>query len=225
MSRDAILAKVRAALGPATHDAARKRAVEERLGTPPRHLIPERATKLGAELVSDFKARLRAQAATVIEVDAAEAIPEAIARYLAENERPPRVRMGADAFLASLPWSKTKVLQCQNGRAQPDDATGLSHALAGIAETGTLVLASGADNPTTLAFLPETHIVTISEDSIVGPMEDAFDIVRRHFGHHAMPRTLNLISGPSRTGDIGGRIVLGAHGPRWLCVIVVTAKT
>jgi L-lactate dehydrogenase complex protein LldG len=36
-----------------------------------------------------------------------------------------------------------------------------------------------------------------------------------------MPRSLNLISGPSRTGDIGGRIVLGAHGPRRLCIVIV----
>jgi L-lactate dehydrogenase complex protein LldG len=45
-------------------------------------------------------------------------------------------------------------------------------------------------------------------------------LVRAKYGKGAMPRALNFISGASRTGDIGGRIVKGAHGPRSLCVIV-----
>jgi L-lactate dehydrogenase complex protein LldG len=36
-----------------------------------------------------------------------------------------------------------------------------------------------------------------------------------------LPRTVNFITGPSRTGDIEQRIVLGAHGPRRLHIVVV----
>jgi L-lactate dehydrogenase complex protein LldG len=107
------------------------------------------------------------------------------------------------------------------GAADPGDEASLSHAAAGVAETGTLVLASGPDNPVTLSFLPETHIVVVEAKDIVGGYEDAWAIVRERFGEGQMPRTVNMISGPSRTGDIGGRLVLGAHGPRRQCVIVV----
>ncbi|MEM1307832.1 MAG: LUD domain-containing protein, partial [Pseudomonadota bacterium] len=79
----------------------------------------------------------------------------------------------------------------------------------------------GDANPVTLNFLPETHIVLVDAETVVGPYEDAFDAVRARYGKHHMPRTLNMISGPSRTGDIGGRLVMGAHGPRRMLVIVV----
>jgi L-lactate dehydrogenase complex protein LldG len=81
------------------------------------------------------------------------------------------------------------------------------------------VLASGAENPVTLAFVPDTHIVVMRASAIVGAYEQACALVAGERG--LLPRTLNLISGPSRTGDIGGRIVMGAHGPRRLAVILV----
>ncbi|MEL6226223.1 MAG: LUD domain-containing protein, partial [Pseudomonadota bacterium] len=75
--------------------------------------------------------------------------------------------------------------------------------------------------PVTLNFLPETHIVVVDQNAIVGPYEEAFDRVRTRFGDGKMPRTVNMVSGPSRTGDIGGRIVMGAHGPRRMMVVIV----
>jgi L-lactate dehydrogenase complex protein LldG len=90
-----------------------------------------------------------------------------------------------------------------------------------VAETGTLVLASGPHNPVTLAFVPDTHLVVVRNETIVGGYEEACKLVEAELGPSVLPRTLNLISGPSRTGDIGGRIVMGAHGPRRLAVILV----
>lgn len=218
MSREAIFGKVRSALAPGPGAEARKQAAALRLSAPPRHLVPDRAKKAHDALVEDFAARLQAVAATVVRADAPEAIPGAVARVLSEAGHAPRLRMGGDSLLADLPWSGLAV---DNGRAEPDDAVGLSRALAGIAETGTLVMASGADNPATLVFLPETHIAVVWEETITGSMEEAFDLVRAQFGRHEMPRTVTFVSGPSRTGDIGGRIVLGAHGPRRLIVVLV----
>ncbi len=60
--------------------------------------------------------------------------------------------------------------------------------------------------------LPDTHVAVVRADRIVAGMEDAFALVRGERGD--MPRAINLISGPSRTGDIEQTIVLGAHGPR-----------
>ena len=89
------------------------------------------------------------------------------------------------------------------------------------AETGTLFLVSGPENPTTLNFLPEAHTVLIKSSDIVGSYEEAWDRLRAIYGKGALPRTVNLVSGPSRTADIEQTIVMGAHGPRRLLVLIL----
>jgi L-lactate dehydrogenase complex protein LldG len=219
MSRAAILANVRSGLKvEARHEAERRARVEARLAQGAHHLVPARG-KVGAEeRVALFKSFLGAQGTDVIDVTTA-AIPAAIAAYLGDRNLPLRVRVGGDPFLASLSW--TGELARDTGVARPNDTAGLSRALAGVAETGTLVLASGADNPTTLALLPETHLVVVRRETIVGSYEDAVALISAELGSEALPHALNLVSGASRTGDIGGRIVVGAHGPRRLAVILI----
>ena len=82
-----------------------------------------------------------------------------------------------------------------------------------------VVFASGADTPTSSALLPDTHVAVLRAERIVSGMEEAFALVRKE--HATMPRALNLISGPSRTGDIEQTIVLGAHGPYRVHILVV----
>ena len=219
--REAILAKVRGALGVAGTEGRRKDAVARRLEAGPRHLLPDRvAGKPPAELTKLFRGFLEGQSATVLEMTRDE-VPAAISSFLRNANLPQRVRVGADPWLAALPWSKVPGLERASGRADPRDDVGLAHAVAGVAETGTMMLASGADNPVTVNFLPETHIVVIDEKDIVAGYEDGLAILKARLGPGVMPRTLNMISGPSRTGDIGGRIVMGAHGPRRMCVVIV----
>jgi L-lactate dehydrogenase complex protein LldG len=220
VSRAAILANVRSGLKvEARHEAERRASVAARLAEGAHHLVPARG-KVGAEeRAALFKSFLGAQGTDVIEVAAAAEIPAAIAAYLGARNLPLRVRVGADPFLASLSW--TGELARDFGVALPNDTAGLSRALAGVAETGTLVLASGADNPTTLALLPETHLVVVRRETIVGSYEDAVALISAELGSEALPHALNLVSGASRTGDIGGRIVVGAHGPRRLAVILI----
>ena len=83
------------------------------------------------------------------------------------------------------------------------------------------MLTSGAAGPTTLNFLPENHIVVLKASQIVGPYEDAWDRVRAAEGEGRLPRTVNFITGPSRTGDIEQTLEMGAHGPRRLHIILV----
>lgn len=221
MSRQAILAKVRAALHADPADSARREAIAARLANPVRHLIPERVNRPATELVKLFKSFLTTQGAVVIEVAKPAEIPGAIGRYLREARQPLCVRSGSDPYLADLPWETEPALVRHSGRAGPDDSAGLSRAVAGVAETGTLVLASGAHNRVTLAFVPDTHIVVVGTETIVGSYEEGCALAAAEWGHSLLPRTLNFISGPSRTGDIGGRIVMGAHGPRRVAVVVV----
>jgi L-lactate dehydrogenase complex protein LldG len=97
----------------------------------------------------------------------------------------------------------------------------VSHAFAGVAETGTLVLTSGRDNPTTLNFLPDNHIVVVEAKDVVGDYETVWQRLRERFGTGNLPRTVNMITGPSRSADIEQTLILGAHGPRRLHVIIV----
>jgi L-lactate dehydrogenase complex protein LldG len=91
-------------------------------------------------------------------------------------------------------------------------------AFAAIAETGTLMALSGPDSPTTLNFLPDNHVVILRASQVMGAYEDGWDKLRRT---GALPRVVNFITGPSRTGDIEQKILLGAHGPRRLHIILI----
>lgn len=219
-------AKAAASLGlAATTMDERRRAAAGRIANPPRHLQPERSMIPLGELPALFKAEAERQLATVIEVGATAEIPQAIATYLKANNVPARLRMGEDAMLNALPWENAPGLERDNGPATPHDLVGLSRAVAGIAETGTLVLCSGPDNPVTLNFLPETHVVVLRRGDILASYEDAFDHVRASARSTPdMPRTLNLITGPSRTADIGGKIVIGAHGARRVAIVLLNEE-
>ena len=221
-ARERVYDAIRFHLSEETPIKTRRDAVAARLAARPRGLTPERvAAKPAGDLRALLAKRLAGQSATVLEIGDSNGVPGAVAGYLRGQNLPQRVRCGTDGYLADLPWQNEPTLEREFGRASADDAVGLSHATAAVAETGTLVLASGADNPVTINFLPETHIVVLEAKDIVGPYEDAYLRLRARFGDRLMPRTANFISGPSRTGDIGGELVMGAHGPRRLCVIVV----
>jgi L-lactate dehydrogenase complex protein LldG len=99
------------------------------------------------------------------------------------------------------------------------DRLGITGTFCAIAETGTLVVLTGADAPTASALLVDTHVAIVRADRIVSGMEEVFALIRSERGQ--MPRAVNLISGPSRTGDIEQTIVVGAHGPIRVHVLVV----
>lgn len=218
--RESVIAKIRLGLG-ANDSAARRAEVAERLARPTAQLVPERAKQPADERRRQLRTYLEGQSATFIEVENADDVPTAVGRYLRSANLPLRVRVGDDPYLSQLAWQSEPALERRSGRAHGDDEVGLSRAAAAVAETGTLVMASGADNPVTLNYLPETHIVVVEEGSLVGGYEEAWERIRARFGRRAMPRTVNFVSGPSRTADIGGQLVMGAHGPRRLCVILV----
>lgn len=219
--RRQMLERIRTGLNEGQTVKTRGEAVAKRLAGHAPHLIPERANKDAAGLKALFTEHLRSQTATVVDVPSTSELPSTVANYLRSQNLPLRLRMGDDPRLAALPWSNEPALTIDRGRAQGTDEAGLAHAVAGVAETGTLVMTSGADNPVTINYLPETHVVVVRAADITGNYEAAFEKVRSLMGRGTMPRTLNLISGPSRTADIGGRLVVGAHGPRRLCVLIV----
>jgi L-lactate dehydrogenase complex protein LldG len=216
-----VLSRIRAALGVAGKDGKREAAVEERLHRHPRGTIPARARADHEALLKLMTAMLGSQGAEVTRASTPEEAVRAIADDLSTHDFPSILPMGSDPMLAALPWDTAPTLQRRIGRAGPHDRAALSRAVAAAAETGTLVLVSGADNPTTLAFLPETHFILVRAGDVVGSYEEAFDRLRAIYGAGNLPRSVNLISGPSRTADIEQTIVRGAHGPKRLHVVVL----
>jgi len=220
-ARALVLSRIRAGLGVAGRDRAREAAVEERLRAHPRGTIPARAHASREALIELMTTMLAAQGAEVTRAATPEDAVRAVAEDLRNHDLPSRLRMGADAQLAALPWGVMPRVELVFGPANGEDRAGLSRAVAAAAETGTLVLVSGTDNPTTLAFLPETHFILIRAGDVVGSYEEAFDRLRAIYGEGVLPRTVNLISGPSRTADIEQTIVRGAHGPKRLHVVIL----
>ncbi|EHK54453.1 LutC/YkgG family protein [Allomesorhizobium alhagi] len=220
-ARDAILNKVRQSLGQPASDALRQQAVADRLKNAPQGVIPARGQLAPAGRIDLFCTMAEKLFATVQRVPKPEDVPAAVAEYLRSKNLPASIRMGGDPRLDAMPWRKQRALEVKQGASDGDDAAGVSHAAGGIAETGTLVMLSGAGNPTTINFLPEHHIVVIDAADIDGDLETAIAKVRETFGKGEMPRTLNLVSGPSRSGDIEQKLILGAHGPRALHILVV----
>jgi L-lactate dehydrogenase complex protein LldG len=132
--------------------------------------------------------------------------------------------MSPDPALDAVPWSERPLLEIARGRADPADLVSLTPAFAAIAETGTLMLTSGAKTPATLNFLPDNHIVVLRASDVVGTYEDGLGRLRPKSGAAEgtfMPRTVNFITGPSRTADIELTLIMGAHGPRRLHIVLV----
>lgn len=219
--REAILGKVRASLAGKGDETSRRKAVEERLAGAPRGLVPARG-QLDADARVELFCRLASSvAATVERVTHPESVPAAVTAYLRARNLAQSVRMGDDPRLAAMRWEEEKTLEVRRGRSDGHDEVGVSHAFAAVAETGTVLMTSGLDNPTTINFLPDHHLVVVRAADIEGDLESALARVRSRFGKGTMPRTLNMITGPSRSGDIEQKLLLGAHGPRALHLIVV----
>ncbi len=219
-ARASILKKVRKSLGAGT-DEVREARVEKRLADRAAGIVPERGDGDADARRTLLRSMMEAADTTVDEVDTIEDVPSAIVTYLKDRNLPMQVRMGEDPLLAAAGWSSEPLLEVSGGRAEPSDLVSVSAAFSAVAESGTLVLHAGADNPTTLNFLPENHIVVVRTDDIEGNYEAVWSKLRGKFGGSNMPRVVNMVSGPSRTGDIEQTILLGAHGPKSLHLIIV----
>jgi L-lactate dehydrogenase complex protein LldG len=220
-ARSQILGAVKQALARNTPGDDPQDMREQRLSDPRPGLIPERSRLPHPAQVDLMESMLNELSATVARVSSSDQVPESVSEYLKAKNLPPEIRMAPSRDLQSLPWDGQHLLKISHGPAREPDQVSVTGAFAAVAETGTLMLHSGPEGPTTLNFLPENHIVVLRASQIVGAYEEGWARLRKVFGNGYMPRTVNMISGPSRTGDIEQKIELGAHGPRRLHVIIV----
>lgn len=212
-SRENILGRVRSALGRkvSLQDTA---DIDAHIDAHPLGMQPPRDW----EPEMRFRARAEALASTVEKVASLSAVPGAVARYLVVNNLP----TGGVCWpsLRKLDWIGAG-LGMEDRPARGDDLVGVTGCFCAVAETGTLMLLSGPETPASVSLLPETHIALVEVSRIVATMEDAFALLRSERG--SLPRAVNFISGPSRTGDIEQTIVLGAHGPCRVHLILIGA--
>lgn len=223
-ARAAVLARIRDALGRTPEEDVRAR---ERVTAWPAKVAPGRIPARG-QLEPEARIELFAAMATRVQTDVERvtgpnAIPAVVGRYLRRHNLPQKLVMAPDPALDEANWSSQPLLRIGRGTASDADAVGLTLAVAGIAETGTVLLASAAERPTLLAYLPETCIVVLPTDRIVGAYEQAIALYREDATD--LPRSLNFITGPSRTGDIAQKLELGAHGPKRLLVVLVDPES
>ena len=220
-ARDTLFASIRQSLGVTGDEPVRRAAVADRLKQHPRGVIPARGQLPPQERVKLFADMVEAAAGTAAIVPSADDVPAAITALLRRHNLPMQIRRGDDPRLRRLPWEKERTLEVSTGASDGHQLVSVSYAFAGVAETGTLIMASGPDNPTTLNFLPDTHVVVVDAKDVAGDYETVWARVRETFGIDALPRAINMITGPSRSADIAQILILGAHGPRRLHVLVV----
>jgi L-lactate dehydrogenase complex protein LldG len=218
-SRDAVLANIRRSLGVTGQEATRRFEVDTRLARAPVGIVPARGQGGVAERVATFRFEAERARATVAEVETLDDVPGEVARFLRDGNCPATLRMGADPRLAAMPWGAT-ALDIAHGPSDGGDRNAVAFAFGAIAESGTVALVSGADNPTTLNFLPDNSIVVVKREDVEGDLESVFAKMRAAYGKGLTPRTMNLVTGPSRSGDIEQTLLLGAHGPRRLHVVI-----
>jgi L-lactate dehydrogenase complex protein LldG len=221
-SRTAILGTIRKSLGRGALELARADELARRLARPEPGPLPARAQVSGEAACTQFARYAEAAAATVERVASAAHIPAAVARYLRQHNLPPAMVAGSHPLLGKAPWDKEPALVLRHGRAEPSDTTGIAVAVAGVAETGTLLLASAENSPMTIHMLPETHIVAVEAAHIVGSYEEALALLVD--GGAGLPPSVLFVTGPSRSADIEQTLQLGAHGPKRLHILIIGAR-
>lgn len=208
-ARDDILARVRNALGREKPAAATRAELDRRLKEPPVYDRPD----LGDDLAGSFEAALTAVQGG-FRTAGEDQVMDALAACL-DHRKLDRTLIAAPA-LRDLDWPAD--WQVSFGASKGDDRISVTPCFAAVAETGSVVLLSGPESPTTLNFLPDFHIVLVRENQLVRHVEDVWPRLR---AAGADPRVVNFITGPSKTADVEQTIQYGAHGPRSLDVIYI----
>ena len=211
-ARERILGAVRRSLrraGPLPESV--RAGLERRLANPTPNLKPV----LAEDPVSLFVRKANAVHTRTTMVSTLAGVSEAVVSHIEDNGLGDAIVVAPE--LEGIQWSNRLVVEARAARGS--DQLSVTGAFAGIAETASVMLLSGPESPTTLNFLPEDHIVVLRESRIVAHPEDAWALLRAE--RAAMPRTVNLICGPSKTGDVELVILEGAHGPRRFHVVVV----
>ena len=102
------------------------------------------------------------------------------------------------------------------GLAPEIEGAGVSTALYGLADTGSVVLAASPEEPRANSLLPAVHVSLLAEDRILPGLDELFEAVGGD-----LPSALAIVTGPSRSADIEQKLVVGVHGPGEVHVVLI----
>ena len=218
-AKDAILGRIRKALEADTSsstagakDTLHRRftydEVQQRLNEPRAQLRPA----LSGDKLEQLVERMEGVQMSVSQLQTSGEIVDQVNRYLESEGLSGDISVAP--ALRKLAWSP----DTHFGAATSKEVASVTDCLAAVAETGSVVLASSSESPVTLGFLPDTHIVVVKSSDVVGHSDDIWSLLRKL---PELPRGVNFVTGPSRTGDIEQTIELGAHGPRRMHVLLI----
>jgi len=189
-----------------------------------------------AENIEKLTKIIEGQSAKVCHLENASKIPSQIAHCAQnwakrfQNTNPIEIACGDNSTLKELIKDNETIFSNeairlvswpeQSLKSEGDALISLTIADAAASETGSLFMFSGNENPTPLNFLSACHIVLLPSHKICETYEQAYHLSLSRSAKNNIPRTINMISGPSRTADIEQSLTLGAHGPIELNVLI-----
>jgi L-lactate dehydrogenase complex protein LldG len=191
--------------------------IRGRKGRTAEHSAPYHAPALPDDPVRVFAKRAGFANATVQELAGLDDIPAVVADLLRARNMEAAIHLPPDPELRGLNWQATPGLELKNTLPGPDSAA-LNFAAFGIAETGTLLYPASQERPASWHFRPGFEIAVLKASDIRHRLEDALADLKQS---GPLPHTVNLVTGPSRTGDIEQTLELGAHGPKALTILIV----
>lgn len=215
-ARDTVLNRIGKALGRSGEQvvtvAERPEAVTQRLLAKHRHTLPKVADDEIDALIKAMESVLMGVTRLQTMSDCAAAIDDYLESENIDVSAPGSVTVAP--ALSDLAWPS----HYAKGPASGVEKVSITPCFAAVVETGSIVTVSGEQTPSTLNFLPETHIIIVRESQVVRHVDDVFPLLRAS-AH--VPRAVNFITGPSRTADIEQTLEIGAHGPRRMHVLLL----
>jgi L-lactate dehydrogenase complex protein LldG len=214
-ARDAILGRIRSALAEEPDDKS----------LPGYELWPAGTWPQPADLFEYFCEELRkVQGEAMRFANLAEA-GQALARLHQELGGPktafvenPRCR----AIVSSLPAAQIQSVDPAMDRSQlATIPLGVMPAEFLLADTGTAVVMPRNHAERLLCYLPTVAVLIAGRESLAAHLSDVWDAMSAHAGNSSHRGEMLLVTGPSRTADIEKKLVLGAHGPKRLVVMMV----
>lgn len=176
--------------------------------------LPILRPAIADDLVAAFREKVTSEklTGTVEHLGSMIDVPQAVARYVEKSAIQGLITISDDPRLAMLDWSGLAVTDA----IEPHRGLAVGLAQLAIAETGSVVMASSKLTPSLQNFLPLHHLVIVPIERLRANLGDVWLEIdpRDH-------RLVTLITGTSGTADIEGRNVRGAHGPRFLHVLLI----
>ena len=213
-ARSDILTRIRTSLGSPASDSAKIRKEALALSEAPEQVQPKFD---GRSLEEQFvlKATSERVTATVTKVENVEQVSAAAGDYLKEAGLAARIVLQPVPELMSFDWTGIET----GTAASSEEPAILTRAEYGIAETGSVVFLSSSSSPVLHNFVGLHHLVLLETSRILPHIEDLWSAMAQAGTEH--PRSINIVTGTSGTADIEARNVRGAHGPRFMRILLI----